>query len=380
VADAQVIFDDSFVLIRSSRAAGDASRGIDGERISEARRAAPSSAFRASPDMALRLPDKWIWDFWIVRERGNHHVFYLQAPRMLGQPALRHRNASIGHAVSGDLRSWRVLPDALHPGPAGSWDDLATWTGSVIGHGGRWYMLYTGINREEQGLIQRIGLAISNDLVHWEKHRANPVLEADPRWYELLDHERWRDQSWRDPWLFRDPEDGSVHALITARSRLGASDAAGVVAHARSLDLVRWDVLPPLTAGGDFAQVEVPQLVRLNGRHQILVSCLAEDHSRQRLERLGSPGLTGTFAFSADDLFGPYPSADGPLVGPDGPLGPLYAGKLVESDAGRWHFMAFRGDGDRNFVGELTDPLPVREDADGRIVVAGPAGTVEESP
>jgi beta-fructofuranosidase len=115
--------------------------------------------------MSLRLPDKWIWDFWLVRAGDEQHIFYLQAPRVLGEPALRHRNASIGHAVSRDLRSWRVLPDALHPGPDGAWDDLATWTGSAIAHDGRWYMLYTGINRAERGLVQRIGLAASEDLV-----------------------------------------------------------------------------------------------------------------------------------------------------------------------------------------------------------------------
>jgi beta-fructofuranosidase len=319
--------------------------------------------------MALRLPDKWVWDFWIVHDRSEQHIFYLQAPRTLEQPELRHRHASIGHAVSTDLRSWRVLPDALHPGPEGSWDDLATWTGSAIEHDGRWYMLYTGINRGEHGLIQRIGLAVSDDLVHWEKHPANPVLEADPRWYDLLDRTRWRDQSWRDPWLFSHPEDGSFHALITARSRLGARDGAGVVAHARSVDLVEWEVLPPLTADGEFAQVEAPQLVRVNGRYKILVSCLAEDHSGERRERLGIPGRTGTFAFSAADLLGPYTSVEGPLVAPDGPLGTLYAGKLVRAEAEGWHFMAFRGDGDRNFLGELTDPLPISEDATGRIVV-----------
>src|SRR5438552_1518754 len=319
--------------------------------------------------MALRLPDKWVWDFWIVRDRGQQHIFYLQAPRTLGQPELRHRHASIGHAVSSDLRSWRVLQDALHPGPEGSWDDLATWTGSAIDHDGRWYMLYTGTNRSEHGLIQRIGLAVSDDLVHWQKHLANPVLEADPRWYDLLDRTRWRDQSWRDPWLLRHPQDGSFHALITARSRLGAPDGAGVVAHARSGDLVEWEVLPPLTADGEFAQVEARQLVRVNGRYQILVSCLAEDHSQERRERLGAPGRTGTFAFSAADLFGPYTSVDGPLAAPDGPLGTLYAGKLVQAEADGWHFMAFRGDGDRDFLGELTDPLPITEDPTGRIVV-----------
>jgi beta-fructofuranosidase len=328
--------------------------------------------------MALRLPDKWVWDFWFARDRSEHHIFYLQAPRSLGRPELRHKNASIGHAVSTDLRSWSVLPDALHPGPAGSWDDLATWTGSVIDHEGRWYMLYTGISRAEQGLIQRIGLAVSDDLVQWRKHQANPVLEADPRWYDLLDDTRWRDQSWRDPWLFRDPEDGCFHALITARSRGGRPDGAGVVAHARSTDLVRWEVLPPLTTGGEFAQVEVPQLVCLNGRYQILVSCLAEDHSQARRERLGVPGRTGTFAFSATELLGPYTSGDGPLAAPDGPLGTLYAGKLVATEAGAWSFMAFRGDGDRNFLGELTDPLPIREDTNGRIVVDYPRTAAEQ--
>ncbi len=247
--------------------------------------------------MTLRLADKWVWDFWLIKERDQHHIFYLQAPRSLEQPVLRHHHASIGHAVSDDLRRWRVLPDALQPGPEGSWDDLATWTGSVLEHDGRWYMLYTGISRHEQGLIQRIGLAVSDDLLHWVKHPGNPVLEADPRWYDLLDRSRWRDQSWRDPWLFRHPDDGSFQCLVTARSPMGAPDAAGVVGRARSLDLFEWEVLPPLTAPGEFAQVEVPQLVRVDGRYALLISCQADDHSQQRVERLGTPGETGTFVF-----------------------------------------------------------------------------------
>ena len=228
-------------------------------------------------------------------------------------------------------------------------------------------MLYTGISTREQGLVQRIGLAVSDDLVHWEKHPENPVLEADTRWYDLLDSTRWRDQSWRDPWLFREPDDESFHALVTARSPHGAPDGAGVVGHARSLDLVAWEVLPPLTSPGEFAQVEAPQLVRLNGRYDILVSCQAEDHSSERIERLGIPGRTGTFVFSADELLGPYSPAARPIAEPDGPLGALYAGKLVEDGEGTWRFMAFRGDGERDFVGELTDPLPVRIDSRGSL-------------
>jgi beta-fructofuranosidase len=324
--------------------------------------------------MALRLPDKWVWDFWLAVDGDSHHAFYLQAPRSLGRAVLRHHNASIGHAVSTDLREWTVLPDALRPGPRGSWDDLATWTGSVTRHDGRWKMLYTGINRSEGGLIQRIGLAVSDDLIHWSKHPGNPVLEADARWYELLDPTRWRDQSWRDPWLF-DGSDGMVHALVTARSPKGAPDGAGVIAHGRSWDLIQWEVLPPLIGPGEFAQVECPQLVFVNGQHLILFSCLAEDHSAERLERLGSEGVTGTFVYSSDDRGGPYLPSDTPIFEGNGELGPLYAGKLVETEPETWSFMAFRGAGDRDFLGELTDPLPLAGTGEGDGLVAATATT-----
>lgn len=318
--------------------------------------------------MALRLPDKWVWDFWLARRDGEHHIFYLQAPRSLGDPELRHHNASVGHAVSGDLESWTVLPDALRPGSHGEWDGLATWTGSVIEHDGRWYMLYTGISQADGGLIQRIGLAVSDDLMVWRKHPRNPVLEADGRWYELLDLASWRDQSWRDPWLFRDPRDGAFHALITARATTDAADSRGVIGHARSRDLVHWEVLAPITAPGEFAQVEVPQLVQLYGRHHILFSAQAEDHSRQRFNRLG-PGQGGTFTFSASTPVGPYKASAAPVVPCDGPLGTMYAGKLIEAKPGDWRFLAFCMDRGGAFIGELTDPLPVGQNGNGDIEI-----------
>jgi beta-fructofuranosidase len=308
--------------------------------------------------MALRLPDQWVWDFWLARAQDEHHVFYLQAPRTLGDPLLRHHHASIGHAVSADLRRWRVVRDAIRPGRSGSWDDLAVWTGSVIERDGRWQMLYTGINRSERGLIQRIGLATSDDLVHWRKHPGNPVIEADGRWYELLDLDRWKDQSWRDPWLFA--LDGEARVLLSARSRAGPADGAGVVGQARSSNFVDWEVLPPLTAPGEFAQVECPQLVSVDGRRLILFSCLAEDHSTARRERTTRVGVTGTFFFEPVGRDGEYLPSDDPIAGSDSALGPLYAGKLVEAAPDEWRFLAFRGAGDRDFVGELIDPLPVR--------------------
>ncbi|MFK0113015.1 hypothetical protein [Streptomyces sp. NPDC091217] len=81
----------------------------------------------------LSLPDHWVWDSWYVTDdEGRHHVFFLRASRALHDPERRHLRASIGHAVSDDLRSWRLAADALVAADEPSWDDLATWTGSVV--------------------------------------------------------------------------------------------------------------------------------------------------------------------------------------------------------------------------------------------------------
>ncbi len=317
--------------------------------------------------MSLRLADRWIWDFWLTRDGPDHHLFYLQADRALGDPELRHWNPSIGHAVSQDLTEWEVLPDALAPGPPGTWDDYSTWTGSVIEHDGRWYLLYTGTHRAEQGKLQRIGLATSDDLLHWERHPDNPVLTRDERWYEGFDPDAWKEQAWRDPWVFRHPETGDFHALITARTTIGPPDARGVIGHARSDDLIRWEVLPPLTEPGEFGHLEVPQLVALDDRWYLLFSCEGHYLSGQRRARLG-PSPSATYALVGDAPLGPFrPLRDTPLTtASDG----FYGGKIVMTTDGDPVYLAFRSqDAEGRFVGELPDPMPVTIGTDGSLAV-----------
>jgi beta-fructofuranosidase len=318
----------------------------------------------------LILPDRWLWDFWLARDGRNYHLFYLQAPRWLGDPERRHGHASIGHAVSTDLHNWQCLPDALAPGLTGSWDDCATWTGSVIRHDGLWYLFYTGTCRAEDGVIQRIGLATSADLVHWQKHPANPILTADPRWYELLDRRLWHDQAWRDPYVFPHPNGGTYHALITTRANHGPADGRGVIGHARSKDLVHWDVLPPLTEPGDFGHMEVPQWVGIDGRYYLLFCCQAEQHAAVRQQRTGTSPTTSTYYLMADQPLGPFGPTGARRLAGDAQAS-RYAGKLVEGPGGRWfllEWLNFAADG--SFIGVLGDPRPVEFDSLGHMHLA----------
>ena len=170
----------------------------------------------------LRLPDAWTWDFWIADTGAEYHLLFLYASRALHEPDRRHVRASIGHAVSTDLTTWTRVADALVRGDAPAFDDVATWTGSVLrGPDGVWRMFYTGATRRAEALIQSIGVATSTDLVTWHKHPGNPVLTADPRWYERYGDSTWFDEAWRDPWVFPDPGGDGWHMLITARANHG---------------------------------------------------------------------------------------------------------------------------------------------------------------
>ena len=299
----------------------------------------------------LRLADKWVWDFWLADAGSEFHIFFLQAPRALGDQIARHWNASVGHAVSSDLRDWQVLGTALEPGPAGSWEGMATWTGSMIEERGTWHLFYTGTKRTPAGVEQRIALATSTDLLTWTRHPANPVIELDPRWYERVEHD-----AWRDPWVLRDPDGDGFHALITARAKSGEEDARGVIGHAWSADLVDWEVRPPLSEPGEFGHLEVPQVELVDGVPLLLFSAGSMRISAARRTRNPGEG-PGTFVAVGGSLLGPWDIAAARQI----PVPDLYSARLVRDRAGEWQVLGFYDGSERGaFVGEISDPIPLR--------------------
>lgn len=312
----------------------------------------------------LRLPGSWVWDSWPLRTDDAYHLFFLYAPRSLVDPDLRHANARIGHAVSADLRSWTRLTDPVGPGPPGAFDDVACWTGSTVRDvGGRWHLLYTGlsyVDTDGSGAPverQRIGRATSADGLRWEK--VTGTVDADARWYELAGESTWTHEHWRDPWVFADPGGDGWHALVTARAGAALADGVddadrGVVGHAWSPDLVSWEVRPPLSApGSGFGQLEVPQLVTVDGRTHLVFSCLAGQLAPWRR---ASVTRTGHWLLTDVDPLGPYDVSRAVPLTDD----TLYAGRvLLDTDGQPVLLACLNRDEQGVFGGVVTDPVPV---------------------
>ena len=97
-----------------------------------------------------------------------------------------------------------------------------------------------------------------------------PILEADPRFYEKLTAAAWPEEAWRDPYVLADPEGDGWHMLITARAREGEPAGRGVIGHARSADLVDWEIQPPLTRPSGFGHLEVPRVASIDGQPMLM--------------------------------------------------------------------------------------------------------------
>ena len=314
----------------------------------------------------LRLPDDWVWDSWVADDGETYHLYFLKAPRALEDPSQRHARAVIGHATSTDLVEWTDDGTALLPSEDG-WDDLALWTGSTVrADDGTWRMFYTALNTARGHVLrdQRVGVVESDDLHHWRRGADAPTLAADGRWYETLDEDPTASETWRDPFVFRDPDGDGWHMLVTARLKGTERYDDGVLAHARSHDLVTWEVQPPVSGDpSGFGQLEVPQVRVVDGRPVLVFTCHPEEQSDARRAEHGEWCTWSVVGEPGGSLLGPW---EGSKAVPFRAEPTLFAAPLVQRRDGSWVLVGFRNQEPQgNFSFEIIDPVEVAVDGDG---------------
>jgi beta-xylosidase len=154
---------------------------------------------------------------WIQSVADNtFHLFPHNTDTANTPGAIRH------FVASSDLTSLQTgfFSTAITSTP-GTWDKDGLWAPHIIYSAGKYYMFYTGVSLDGNGVYQ-IGLATSTDLYTWTK-KANPVYncETDAPWVEtgsVYSHHC------RDPFVIRDEANGRW--LMFATSLLKSPDPA----------------------------------------------------------------------------------------------------------------------------------------------------------
>ncbi len=278
--------------------------------------------------------DRYLWDTWLLPTPEGYHLFHMQ--KVAGEPD----SWEVGHAVSPDLVRWTMLRPALTLSDAGAWDSVRFRTGTALFHEGRYFLFYGAAPDN----VDRVGVATSTDLVHWERYQGNPIAVPDPRWYEY-DHATCPigNVAWRDPCIRRlgAAEGGGWIMYLTARHLKGPVGGRGAIATLRARDaadggagLLQWEVGPPLDVVPGFNVLEVPDVFELDGRWFLLHST---SHGMGTRFPTCDPSLTaGTFVLWAERPEGPYtrPPRDVLVGGPAGRM-TAYVGRTVESPLGR---------------------------------------------
>lgn len=286
------------------------------------------------------------------------HCFFLQSPRD-GDPDARHHNrVSVGHAVSKDLYHWDYRGTILSPGEEGCWDDLSIWTGFMLNYAGQYYLFYTG-RGQENFWEQKIGLAVSEDLVHFQRVSESPILVPDPELYDTTGTEQnevGNPPTWRDPYVIRDEEREEWVMVLSARSNPPGL-YNGCIGYARSTNLVDWETLPPLLDPRKYDEMETPQLLIANGKYYLFFStwarCYSPDFSK---EVTPASGLHG---YVANNLEGPYQpiNQNGIILG-NGDY--LYSVRMAAYLRDRHMAMGWLNfDRNSEFIGRLSNPLPM---------------------
>jgi hypothetical protein len=199
-------------------------------------------------------------------------------------------------------------------------------TGMTLKHDGRYYLFYGAMVDR----VQRIGVAVSDDLMKWKKvdhpilEAAGPYYEADPS--QSINYET----AWRDPYVFYQADDDCFYAFICARAADWSSDVGGgCIAVARSQNLLDWELLPPAYISESATCLEVPEYFEMDSRHYLMYTTSYHFGTPYPVYNPNQSG--GTFYLESDQVLAGYsaPPYDNTLSASAPPILSCYVGRSI---------------------------------------------------
>ena len=250
-------------------------------------------AFTRVFDPSAGESTRWyINDHSFVRaEDGTWHLFGITHE----EPASPLEEKFFVHATARDLKGpWRKHDPVIHFEPLAG--ETHVWAPHVIRHDGSYWMFYCAGGASHSQY--RIHLALSDDLFHWQRHPANPLI------VDGFDA--------RDPMVT--PFEGGWILYYTATST--PEGGHHVVYAMTSPDLVHWsgrrEVFRSRETGTYGGPTESPFVVSRNGRHYLFV-CTNAPYNTSAVYESDNP-----LAWRSEDLVAEFPAhAAEVIVTPD---------------------------------------------------------------
>ena len=279
-----------------------------------------------------------IGDIDVIVHNGIFHLFHLIIPN----------HDYIAHAVSEDGITWSRVKNALFVGDPGEWDDDMLWTMHVSQKDDQFYLFYTGLRRKDRGSIQKIGLAVSKDLIHWEKKQGPTLpLTSNEPYYENQDNNPREWLSFRDPYRYL--HQGQEYLLVCARTSYGPVSRRGCVGLARLIDQT-YELQKPLLFPMVYDDIECPCICKLNGKFY-LIGSIRED-------------IKIRYWFS-DEFLGEYHTFHSDVLMPRG----NYAARIVKEGSEHLVYNFYFLDRNVNSLRVLPPPKQLDVDDKGRLLL-----------
>lgn len=122
----------------------------------------------------------------LIKVDGKYWLFYHSYP----DEGYENGAAKVGLAYTDDedLLNWHFIDEPIFcPSDGENWDSGGLYKTAVVRHEEKYYMFYNAKNIVDGDWKEQTGVAVSNDMLHWERYKENPILRVEENtWQETF--------------------------------------------------------------------------------------------------------------------------------------------------------------------------------------------------